>query len=57
LAIVHSIIELSLAVDLQGQHLPPGRGVITSVIEKGAGGWNIIALQNTAVTTQQPRVA
>ncbi len=54
LAIVHAVIELSGAVDRKGQPLPPGLGVITSVIEKVAGGWHIIALQNTAVATQQP---
>ncbi len=54
LAIVHSVIELNGAVDRQGQQLPPGLGVITSVIEKVAGGWHIFALQNTAVAAQQP---
>ena len=54
LAIVHAVIELSGALDRQGQHLPPGLGVITSVIERAAGGWHIIALQNTSVAAQQP---
>lgn len=54
LAIVHAVIELSGAVDRQGQQLPPGLGVITSVIERAAGGWHIIALQNTSVAAQQP---
>ena len=54
LAIVHAIIELSGAVDRQGQQLPPGLGVITSVIEKVGDGWRIIALQNTAVAAQPP---
>ena len=49
LAVVHVVIELSGAVDRQGQQLPPGLGVITSVIERTVGGWRIIALQNTAV--------
>lgn len=53
LAIVHAVIELSGAVDRQGQPLPPGLGVITSVIEKGASGWQIIALHNTAVAAPQ----
>src|SRR3989475_7344459 len=49
LAIVHAVIELSGAINRQGQQLPPGLGVITSVIEEVRGGWRIIALQNTAV--------
>ncbi len=53
LVIVHAVIELSGAVDRKGQQLPPGLGVITSVIEKAAGRWHIIALQNTAVAPQQ----
>ena len=53
LAIVHAVIELSGAVDRQGQELPPGLGVVTTVIEEVAGGWQIIALQNTAVAAQQ----
>ena len=52
LAIVHAVIELSGAVDRQGQQLPRGLGVITSVIEEAAGGWRIMALQNTAVAAQ-----
>jgi uncharacterized protein (TIGR02246 family) len=54
LAIVHAVIELRGAVDRQGQQLPPSLGIITSVIEEVAGGWQIIALQNTAVAAQQP---
>jgi uncharacterized protein (TIGR02246 family) len=54
LAIVHAVIELSGAVDRRGQALPPGLGVITSVIEKTNSGWQIIALQNTAVAAPQP---
>jgi uncharacterized protein (TIGR02246 family) len=50
LAIVHLVIELRGAIDRQGQRLPPGLGVITSVILSAAGRWQIIALQNTAVT-------
>ena len=53
LAIVHAVIELSGAVDRQGQQVPRGLGVITSVIEEAAGGWRIMALQNTAVAAQQ----
>jgi len=49
LAIVHSVIELSGAVDRQGHQIPPGLGVITSVIQGVAGRWRIIALQNTTV--------
>ena len=52
LAIVHAVIELSGAVDRQGQQLPPGLGVITCVVEKASESWRIIALQNTAVTAQ-----
>jgi len=54
LAIVHAVIELSGAVDRQGHQLPPSLGVITSVIEGVEGGWQIIALQNTAVAAQKP---
>jgi uncharacterized protein (TIGR02246 family) len=54
LAIVHAVIELSGAVDRQGQALPPGLGVITFVLEKTNSGWQIIALQNTAVAPPQP---
>jgi uncharacterized protein (TIGR02246 family) len=54
LAIIHSVIELSGAVDRQGHQLPPSLGVTTSVIEEVAGVWQIIALQNTAVATRQP---
>ena len=54
LAIVHAVIELSGAVDRQGQPLPPGLGVITFVIEKVTDAWHIIALQNTAVAMQEP---
>lgn len=57
LAIVHAVIELSGAINRQGQHLPPGLGVITSVIEQVPGGWRIIALQNTAVAAQQSQSA
>ena len=53
LAIVHAILELSGAVDRLGQPLPPGLGVITSVIEKATSGWQIIALRNTAVAASQ----
>jgi uncharacterized protein (TIGR02246 family) len=56
LAIVHLVIELSGAIDRQGQQLPPGLGVITSVIQGVAGSWRIIALQNTTVAAQQPAV-
>src|SRR6266705_3721024 len=45
--------KLSGVVDRQGQQLPQGLGIITSVIEKAAGGWHIIALQNTAVALPQ----
>jgi uncharacterized protein (TIGR02246 family) len=54
LAIAHAVIELSGAVDRQGQQLPPGLGVVTTVTGEVAGGWQIIALQNTAVAAQQP---
>ena len=54
LAIVHSVIELSGAVDRHDQQLTPGLGVITSVIQNAGGRWQIIALQNTAVAAQQP---
>ena len=54
LAIVHAVIELTGAVDRQSHPLPPGLGVITSVIEKANSGWQVIALQNTAVATSQP---
>jgi uncharacterized protein (TIGR02246 family) len=53
LAVVHTVIELSSAVDRQGQPLPPSLGVITAVIQQVAGVWHIIALQNTAVAPQQ----
>jgi uncharacterized protein (TIGR02246 family) len=56
LAIVHSVIELSGASDRQGHALPPGLGVITAVIQGVAGGWRIVALQNTAIAAQQPAV-
>jgi uncharacterized protein (TIGR02246 family) len=49
LAVVHAVIELSGAFDREGRQLPPGLGVITSMIEKTDDGWRIIALQNTAV--------
>jgi uncharacterized protein (TIGR02246 family) len=55
-AIVHLVIELSGAIDRQGHQLPPGLGVITSVIQGVAGNWRIIALQNTTVAAQQPAV-
>ena len=54
LAIGHATIELSGAVDRQGQQLTAGLGLITFVIEKVDGGWHIIALQNTAIAVQQP---
>jgi uncharacterized protein (TIGR02246 family) len=56
LAIVHSVIELSGATDRQGNHLPPGTGVITSVIHEVAGSWRIIALQNTTIGGPQSAV-
>ena len=56
LAIVHSIIELSGATDRLGHQIPPGLGVITSVIQGVAGGWRILALQNTTIAAQQPAV-
>jgi uncharacterized protein (TIGR02246 family) len=49
LAVVHAVIELSGAFDREGRQLPPGLGVITSVVEKTDEGWRIVALQNTAV--------
>ncbi len=53
LAIVHAVIELSGAVDRHSEELPPGLGVITSVVEETAGAWQIVALQNTAVAAQR----
>ena len=49
LAIAHAVIELSGAMNRQGQQLPPGLGVLTAVVEDAPGGWRIIALQNTSV--------
>ena len=56
LAIVHSIIELTGATDRQGHQVPSGLGVITSVIQRVAGSWRIIALQNTTIAAQQSSV-
>jgi uncharacterized protein (TIGR02246 family) len=56
LAIVHSVIELSGATNRQGHQLPPGLGMITSVVQGVAGRWRIIALQNTTIAAQQPAV-
>ena len=56
LAIVHLVIDLSGAVDRQGHQIPPGQGVITSVIHSMAGSWRIIALQNRTVAAQQSAV-
>lgn len=54
LAIVHAGIELSGAFDREGRQLPPGLGVITSVVEDTDQGWRIVALQNTAVAHTTP---
>jgi uncharacterized protein (TIGR02246 family) len=56
LAIVHLVIELSGSVDRQGHELPPGLGVITSVVQGVGGSWQIIALQNTTASAQPPAV-
>ena len=56
LAIVHSVIELSGATDRQGDQLPPGLGMITAVVQRVAGRWRIIALQNTTIAGPQPAV-
>jgi len=52
-AIVHAVIELSGAVDRQGGPVPPGLGVITTVLDKTGQGWRVIALQNTAIAPSQ----
>ena len=54
LAVVHAVIELSGAFDREGSQLPPGLGVITSVVEESYEGWRIVALQNTTVARATP---
>lgn len=53
-AVVHAVIELSGAFDREGRQLPPGLGVITSVMERTDEGWRIVALQNTPVAQARP---
>jgi uncharacterized protein (TIGR02246 family) len=54
LAVVHSVLELSGAVDRQGQRLPLGLGVMTYVMDKVNGDWRVIAFQNTTITAPLP---
>ena len=50
LAIVHAVIELAGATNLNGQPLAPALGVTSYVMEReGPDRWRILAFQNTAV--------
>jgi len=49
IAVVHAVLELTGAVDRQGQTLPPGLGVTTYLMDRADANWRIIAFQNTQV--------
>jgi hypothetical protein len=54
LAVVHSVLELSGALDRQGRSLPPSLGVMSFVMDQVDGDWRIIAFQNTTITAPLP---
>jgi uncharacterized protein (TIGR02246 family) len=54
LAVVHSVLELSGALDRQGRSLPPSLGVMSFVTDQVDGDWRIIAFQNTTITAPLP---
>ncbi len=49
IAVVHAVLELTGAVDRQGQALAPGLGVTTYLMDRVDGSWRIMAFQNTQV--------